>query len=256
MNTSGQISSDFSEILEVVLAHVDEPIPSDFIFPSHLQTPPENRSLRLLAKWRCRRMAYFLLAQCLAKYGLPMNLLAEMQKTPSGRPFFTDPHIDFNISHSGEWVAVIFRHSFAKRVVGIDLEHPQKVRRFRDLMLHYANSEEITELLETNRTPFANLADRFYLSWCLREAVLKSQGVGIVKLSEVRHLPSVREIYSAHCPTGNLHFYHQLPCYLCYFYETASEPTPQPSLFQWQAGNWQKIEQIQPLVYQVNGEKK
>ncbi|UKH19473.1 4'-phosphopantetheinyl transferase family protein [Actinobacillus pleuropneumoniae] len=230
-------------IIEVVFAHHDEPIPLPFL-------PPKDLSERQLQRWKSRRTARFLLAQLFEKYQLPMNLLDNIQRTESDRPFVQHEQIDFNISHSGEWVAVIFCYHRHKLQVGIDIEHPQKARRYADLLCHYANPEEISGLLEQNHTPFTELADRFYLSWCLHEAVLKSQGVGIVKLSEVKHFPKQRLIRSAYCPTGTLHFYHQLPFYLCYFYQDSSEALA--VLSEWKAGTLQKISNFQPLVYQVN----
>lgn len=229
--------------VEILFAHCDAPLPTDFAFPP----PPENALPRLRQKWKCRRMAHFLLGEWLARKGLDRTLLNEIQRTESGRPYLNHSEIDFNISHSGEWVAVIFSKNVAKKAVGIDIEHPQKTRRFEDLIRHYANREELDALLFENKTPLNALSQRFYLSWCLREAILKSQGVGIVKLSEVRHLPAERQIYSAHCPKGTLHFYHQLPFFLAYFYEENATPT----VWQW-AGDWQKITEIQPLVYHVN----
>lgn len=228
-------------MIDVIFAHNDESIPESFL-------PPENLSRRQLQRWKSRRMANFLLKKLFSKHQLDLNLLEQIQRTASGRPFVQNSEIDFNISHSGDWIAVIFSQDFAKKAVGIDIEHPQKERQFKALIRHYANQEEINELLEENQTDLETLADRFYLSWCLREAVLKSQGVGIVKLSEVRHLPKTHKILTAYAPQGELHFYHQLPFYLAYFFEGET----QPQIYQWQAGNLQKITQIRPLVYKVN----
>ncbi|AFU19630.1 4'-phosphopantetheinyl transferase family protein [Actinobacillus suis] len=230
-------------IIEVVFAHYDEPIPLPFL-------PPAELSERQLKRWKSRRTAHFLLTQLFEKYQLPLNLLDDIQRTQSGRPFVQHENIDFNISHSGEWVAVIFCYHKSKLQVGIDIEHPQKIRRYADLLRHYANAEEIEGLLERNHTPFTELADRFYLSWCLHEAVLKSQGVGIVKLSEVQHLPLQRIVRSAYCPAGTLHFYHQLPFYLCYFYQDLANSLA--IISEWKDGKLQKISDFQPLVYQVN----
>lgn len=235
--------SDLFPIIEVVFAHHNEPIPLPFL-------PPKALSERQLQRWKSRRCAQFLLEKLFEKYQLPMNLLDDIQRTQSGRPFVRHEYIDFNISHSGEWVAVIFCYHKSKLQVGIDIEHPQKVRRYADLLHYYANAEELDGLLAQNHTPFTDLADRFYLSWCLHEAVLKSQGVGIVKLSEVQHFPQQRIIRSAYCPSGTLHFYHQLPFYLCYFYQDLSDSLA--VLSEWKDGKLQKISDFQPLVYQVN----
>ena len=57
----------------------------------------------------------------------------------------------------------------------------------------------------------------FYRCWCLREAVLKSQGVGIVKLSSVVHLPARLQIFSDYCPRRGLIFTDELPFYFAAF---------------------------------------
>ncbi|WGE88915.1 4'-phosphopantetheinyl transferase family protein [Actinobacillus arthritidis] len=238
---------DSFPIIEVVFAHCDEPLPHPFL-------PPAGLSERQLKRWKSRRTAQFLLAKLFEKYQLPPVLLANIQRTHSGRPFVSNEQIDFNISHSGDWIAIIFCYHKHKLQVGIDIEHPQKVRRYADLLRHYANREEIVGLLEQNDTPFTELADRFYLSWCLHEAVLKSQGVGIVKLSEVQHFPKQRVVYSAYCPIGTLHFFHQLPFYLCYFYQDLCDSLA--TLHQWKDGKLQKIADFEPLIYQVNPRNK
>lgn len=231
--------------LEIIFAHHDEPIPVPFALPAGL-------SERQLRRWKSRRMARFLLQQRFAAHQLDLSLLDNIQRTASGRPFVDCAQLDFNISDSGEWVALIISYAAQYQAVGIDIEHPQKERPYANLIRHYANAEEISEWL-TTATEQPQLKQRFYLSWCLREAVLKAQGVGIVKLSEVRHLPSQQQIYSAYCPQGMLHFHHQLPFYLCYFYQNSS--TIAPTLLQWQHGDLQKIEHLSPLVYAVNQEQ-
>ncbi len=70
-----------------------------------------------------------------------------------------------------------------KSAVGIDIEFP-KIRNFTALMEHIAPKEEIDWFHYQQDS-----LNAFYRCWCLREAVLKSQGFGIVKLSNVRHFP-------------------------------------------------------------------
>ncbi|MEN2937715.1 Uncharacterised protein [Mannheimia haemolytica] len=81
---------------------------------------------------------------------------------------------------------------------------------------------------------------------------MKSQGVGIVKLSEVKHLPLEKQIFSAHCPKGKLHFVSELPFYLSYFYQQPQNMLlSEPLLYHWQNGQFQPIK-CQSLVYDVN----
>lgn len=233
--------------LQVVFAHNDEVLP-----PNFSPSPPAHLSKRLLQKWKSRQMAQFLLHHLFQQYGLNTDLLKDIPRSRSGRPYVALPQIDFNISHSGDWVAVIFASSYPKRAVGIDIEHAQKVRRYHDLLRYFAGEQEMLDIANGKILPeLDRLQSRFYLSWCLREAVLKSQGVGIVKLSEVQHSLSQQQIISVHCPKGTLHFYHQLPFYLAYFFEQTDFMLSSPHLSQWQKGRFLPISHA-PIIYQVN----
>lgn len=240
--------------LIVLFAHHDEFLPAEFhSFPTPQNKPLAQLSERQLRKWKSQRMAYFLLSQLFEKHQLEKTCLNNILRTESGRPYIIDERIDFNISHSGEWVAIIFSFSENKKVVGIDIEHPQKIRRYLDLLNYYAHSQEIAEINDFSILPqLSQLAQRFYLSWCLREAVLKSQGVGIVKLSEVRHSLREQIITSAHCPTGKLCFHADLPFYLAYFFEQEQSMLSLPPLFQWKDQQFTPINHSTPLIYQVN----
>ena len=240
--------------LDILFAHHDETLPAAFLdYATPSNKPLSALSERQLKKWKSRRMAHFLLHQLFETHHLDTSLLAHIQKTESGRPYLYHPQLDFNISHSGDWVAVILCYSSSKLAVGIDIEHPQKVRRYHDLLHYYAKPAEISALTEA-KLPSAlpEFEQRFYLSWCLREAVLKSQGVGIVKLSEVEHHPAEKTITTAYAPHGKLYFYHQLPFYLAYFFEQPQSVLLSPTLSQWREGQAHPLNALQPLIYSVN----
>lgn len=243
--------------LEMLIAHHDEPIPIDFLntqMPAQFLIAP-SLSERQLKKWKSRRMAFFLLYQLFKKLSLNPTLLTKIKRTQSGRPFIADKRIDFNISHSGDWVAVVLSyHPQQPSVVGIDIEHPQKRRRYHDLLNYYGSAEEKQFLTTTNPLPsLSTVADRFYLTWCLREAVLKSQGIGIIKLSEVQHSPNNQTIHSAYCPNGTFLFYNQLPCYLGVFFEHIPHLPQIPlQFFEWKANHFYPLDTLSPIIYTVN----
>lgn len=240
--------------LHIIFSHHDEDIPDTFLdYAKPKNILEQTLSERQIKKWKSRRMAYFLLNQLFEKFNLDTHLLNQIEKTASGRPFISHPDIDFNISHSGDWVAIIFSYHNPLKAVGIDIEHPQKVRRFNDLLHYYASEQEITEILNPKILPeLTSLDARFYLSWCLREAVLKSQGVGIVKLKEVTHSLSKQTLTTAYSPSGHLHFYYQLPFYLAYFFEQSQSMLSLPILQQWHNNQFIPLTDIQPIIYQVN----
>lgn len=240
--------------LQVVFAHHDEPIPETFLEYAKPQVSSDRPlNERQIQKWKSRRMAHFLLTRMFEWNGLDPELISTMQKTASGRPYIPNSTMDFNLSHSGEWVAVILSQSAEKKAVGIDIEHPQKERRYDALLRHYAPPTEVAEILDSKALPqLKGIAPRFYLSWCLREAVLKSQGAGLVKLSSVQHVLSQQKIDCAYCPQGKLFFHDKLPFYLAYFIEQPSHLLLQPNLFEWKNGQFCAVTDEQPIIYQVN----
>lgn len=234
--------------LHIIFARNSEPIPAEF-----LTEIGEITSEKLKQKQANRQTAKFLLHHLFEIYRLDKNMLNNIRRTESGRPYISHSEIDFNISHSGEWVAIIFSQSKNKKAVGIDIEQPQKIRRYDDLLNYYANTQEITEIRESECLPqLQGIEPRFYLSWCLREAVLKAQGVGIIKLSEVTHSLCEQCITSVHCPQGKLFFYPDLPFYLACFVEQNGSVLLSPEISEWKGGKLHTITSLNPIIYQVN----
>ncbi|MFZ7256042.1 4'-phosphopantetheinyl transferase family protein [Avibacterium avium] len=222
-----------------------EQIPTALLTPKLRQAPPEQP--RLLQRYRCRWVAHFLLWQLLKTAKISTALLADIQYSPTQRPHFPKPNIDFNISHSGDWVAVILKvdeKNENQSAVGIDIEFPQKERDYAALLDHFAPEQE--------QQWFAKQADKktaFYRIWCLREALLKSQGVGIVKLSEVDHKAESLQLFSAYCPQGEAIFTQELPFYLAVF---ANEALATAHYFYWSDEGLIPTELRQKICYKVN----
>ncbi|WP_052122477.1 4'-phosphopantetheinyl transferase family protein [Chelonobacter oris] len=210
--------------------------------------PQLKANARLKQRRQSSILAHFLLVKLLEHFRQPISFIERIQRTASGRPYFADtPQIDFNISHSGDWVAVVIAitepHESAV-AVAVDIESPQKQRNFDGLMRFYAS--------ESERRWFERQARReaaFYRTWCPREAVLKSQGVGIVKLRSVVHQPQQLRIQCDYAPKGKLFFSDELPFYLAYFLQQNEETLPE--LFHWQTA-LVPIKCLRQMIYQVN----
>ncbi|WP_101774630.1 4'-phosphopantetheinyl transferase family protein [Pasteurella oralis] len=204
----------------IAYANIHQPYPLDTI-PSELlseklRQPLKSQNQRVKTRHRCRWVAHFLLWELLKISQKPTALLKHIDYSENGRPQLPIDEVDFNISHSGDWVAVILHVvPQGKSTVGIDIECPNKKRDFTALLAHFAAQPEQDWFQQQQDHQAA-----FYLTWCLREAVLKSQGIGIVKLAEVSHDPILRQIRSDYCPTGQLIFSQKLPFYLAFFVNT------------------------------------
>lgn len=231
----------------IAYANIQQPFPFDEIPPeilpeSLLTLQSENPRVR--QRHQCQKLAHFLLWKLLKTVGKNSALLGKIERTESGRPYFPNETIDFNISHSADWVAVILQNRAEKKsTVGIDIEFP-KQRYFLGLMQHFAPEDEVMWFSQQS-----DIEGTFYRSWCLREAILKSQGVGIVKLSEVHHLPYELKIFSDYCPQGKLFFTNELPFYLAAF---TNQLKNQPHFLCWD-GKTLKQKTLDRLIhYEVN----
>lgn len=218
---------------------------SQEIIPEKLALIPQGNE-RVKQRHRCRQLAHFLLWELCKTAQISTALLGQISRSPSGRPYFPMGNIDFNISHSGDWVAVILNVG-DKACVGLDIEHSKKPRNYTALLTHFAAPNEIHWFEQQ-----INREKAFYQIWCLREAVLKSQGVGIVALSEVTHSPQELQLQSIHCPQGSLLFSDELPFYFALF--VAENALEEAKFFHWN-GKLTPYELKSAVKYQVNLEK-
>jgi 4'-phosphopantetheinyl transferase len=132
-----------------------------------------------------------------------------------GRPFING-QIDFNLSHSDEYVACAFTDAGR---VGIDLE------RIRPIDLSELNQYLTAQEWENIRRA-SDSSQEFYRLWTSKESILKADGRGLaVDLREIRiegqkaalqgHTWFLREIeidphYSCHVATNQQDFEHQV----------------------------------------------
>lgn len=80
--------------------------------------------------------------------------------------------ITFNLSHSGEWVLVIFA---CQQAVGIDVQKMGGIPEYMEIAESFFTEEEAAEIQESGSS------ERFYQHWAAKEAYIKALGIGLNK---------------------------------------------------------------------------
>lgn len=113
--------------------------------------------------------------QCLARYTHLHPLELELARSEQGKPFLknTPLPLDFNLSHSGEYLALVVS---AGSAVGIDLEQVSARRSWQAIAQRFFHPEEFAQLMAL---PEVDREQGFYRYWTLKEAFFKARGTGI-----------------------------------------------------------------------------
>lgn len=109
-----------------------------------------------------------LLAEGLSKVGLNKDKLNELQYNQFGKPFLND-NIDFNITHSGEYVFCAIGKNIS---LGIDTEPIREIEftHFRDTM-----NKTQWSYIKNSKRPW----EAFFRLWTIKESVIKAEQKGL-----------------------------------------------------------------------------
>lgn len=150
---------------------IDETIEKAYL--SRLDDTQRNRMLRFHFKEDYKRSMY---GELLSRHylrnilGIPDQKLV-VKRSKYGKPFLPDyPELQFNISHSGEWVVCAIGYCN----VGIDIE---KIQNFDMSMAKNTFTRNEYEWLQ--RLNSQERIRAFYQLWTLKEAYVKCQGKGM-----------------------------------------------------------------------------
>ena len=150
-----------------------------YCVPAQLPTDLEALALVLVTPGRRAREAqmkrpqdrlHCLLAGLLLRGVLGVTRDEQLRTGPWGKPFLTDGGAQFNLAHSGDWVAL----AVGDRALGVDVEHPRTIspalirRQFSPAEQAWAGKDP-EKLLEL---------------WTARESVMKATGRGITLASD------------------------------------------------------------------------
>lgn len=126
------------------------------------------RSLKRQADQQIRQLAYATLYKLWRAHNPSATKPASVRHDSLGKPFIVQQAEHepwhFNLSHSGQQIAI----AFASSPVGIDIEYQRDVE-VKTLAAHYFKNEPwVSHSLAT-----------FYQAWVCKEALLKAKGIGL-----------------------------------------------------------------------------
>lgn len=126
-------------------------------------------------------------SQLITRAGLRASLSQYSDSTPPkawhfersarGKPRLSDRspmnELSFNLSHSGDWLAIGVT---VDNEIGIDLQHRHHQQSLSELAQRFFSAEEADTLAAQ---PEARHSEHFFRLWTLKEAYLKARGLGI-----------------------------------------------------------------------------
>lgn len=136
-------------------------------------SPAQQDKIRAFVKWEDRLralVAKLLLRRALRAYGFDEALSWELLFTEYQRPYL-DIGLDFNLSHSGEYVLCAASNNCR---VGVDVELCQEVDF--QYFLNVMNPQQWREIKQA-----ANPQRAFFRLWTIKESVIKAEGRGLYR---------------------------------------------------------------------------
>jgi len=119
-------------------------------------------------------VSHMLMRNVLSRYVKIEPAEIVFETNPHGKPFIKDSGLDFNISHSGEWVLLAATSSGK---IGIDIERIRQGISSHVIARQYFSPGEIKELqalpVEEDRVA------AFFVGWSRKEAYIKAHGLGL-----------------------------------------------------------------------------
>lgn len=158
------------------LTRTDEVGEAELARYEHWLDESERKRYRRPARPEAQRR--FLLGRALLRERLGRALGIEpgavvLRHSAEGKPHLGEAGPEFNLSHSGHWVALALSHAGP---VGLDLEQPRKPRPLQAIARHYFHPDEARALEALEGSA---LETGFYRLWTLKEAYLKALGTGL-----------------------------------------------------------------------------
>jgi 4'-phosphopantetheinyl transferase len=154
---------------------VDVNVPNDVIDAlSNLLTVPErDRAARYRFPDDRRRS---IVARAAARRFLSRHLGSDpamlvIDEEEFGKPVLRGREIEFNVSHSGDLIALAFANATA---VGIDVERRRRLTDTLALARRYFSAEEVGIVERA-----ADTDEAFFAIWTAKEAIVKASGKGI-----------------------------------------------------------------------------
>jgi 4'-phosphopantetheinyl transferase len=96
--------------------------------------------------------------------------------TSYGKPFIAGAGIEFNLSHSGDWVLFAFTKSSHVMNLGVDIE---QMRTFPDMRDVAGLNFSAAEFARWNAAPESDRRAAFYRCWTRKESFIKAIGEGL-----------------------------------------------------------------------------
>lgn len=141
-----------------------------------LDAGPSGRSRREGVMRRRIQQQFFLRLLLAAYLGCPGKSI-ELVRSDRGKPLLAGEHANsplcFNVSHSGEWLAVAVAERTA---VGIDIETQRRLPRAPLLARRFLSSDEADWIVGLDE-PFRSR--QFLRQWTARESLVKARGCGL-----------------------------------------------------------------------------
>ncbi|HZY39294.1 MAG TPA: 4'-phosphopantetheinyl transferase superfamily protein [Mucilaginibacter sp.] len=103
----------------------------------------------------------------------------EFEMGDNKKPFLKNACLQYNISHSGDWIAIAVSGS----AVGVDVEWCNPLFDYKDIISEYFSDDEVKYINADEAR------SRFFLLWTRKEALTKATSKGLD--DDLKHIPAL-----------------------------------------------------------------